>query len=699
MSITRHSQSDEPRFTNRLANETSLYLRQHAHQPVDWYPWGNEALERARRENKPVFISIGYSACHWCHVMAHESFDNEEIAFFLNQHFVSIKVDREEHPDVDAVYMNVCMALNVSGGWPLTVFTTPSLHPIFAGTYFPPTDRGGRIGFRTLLERILRLWQSDPQALQQQALTMTRELQRLLAHEPSLAPVTAAPRELLIAAAEENFDSQHGGFGHAPKFPPDTLLSALLAAGTKYRDTRALNMVEFTLDAMMHGGLYDQLEGGFARYCVDEDWTVPHFEKMLYNQALLIPLYADASVVFERADFLDVARETAEWVLCKMQSPEGGFYSALDADSEGEEGKYYVWTSEELTEVLGPELAEFATTYFEIPRGGNFERGSSVLRRARHPQHLAARFGLTPEMAAQRIQDIRSRLRTARERRIPPATDDKVILAWNALMVSGLLRLAQVSGIPRYAEVAQTTVRYLWDRLRPAKGKLYRILAVKEAKIPAILEDYAYLIQAMLDLYEYTLLPEYLALARELAEEAVNKFVEPQRGRIYSALPGDSSLILPLENIHDSALPSPAISLVKSLLRLDLITATDEWAHVRHLALSRIRKVFRLSPLSAATAYLVAELDSCPIVCTFSGNLLAPQLREIHSVLMQNYLPTRIVRVAHTESQDMSAPTSADSFVVSGASLKICLGDRCLEPIYSAAHLKALMGNELLAST
>ncbi len=691
--MTQQPHSTTPKFTNRLAHEASLYLRQHAHQPVDWYPWGPDAFEQARRERKPIFISIGYSACHWCHVMAHESFDNEEIARFLNEHFVSVKVDREERPDVDAVYMNVCVALNGSGGWPLTVITTPSLHPIFAGTYFPPYDRAGRIGFRTLLERVIALWKNDAEGLEKQAVVMTRELQRLLTQDPPSVSSGEPVHEILVRAAEERFDWQFGGFGHAPKFPPDTLLRSLLAVGITYADARVLAMVEKTLDAMLHGGLYDQLEGGFSRYCVDEDWTVPHFEKMLYTQALLIPLYADASVVFNRQEFLQAALESADWVLSKMHAPTGGFHAALDADSEGQEGKYYVWTYSDLAAVLGERLAEFALAYFDIPRTGNFEHGASVLRRADNLSTLAERFGLSHDETKKMIDDIRAKLRLARELRVAPATDDKVILSWNSLMISALVRLAHVSRQERYLDVAAVTAQQLWAYLRPNRGQLYRVLVSGEAKTPAVLEDYAFFIRALIDLYEHTLDTCYLAQAQELAGEAVQKFYDPQSGRLYSARSDDPNLILTLQDdFHDSALPSPAISLVTSLLRLDLITGNNHWRSVHVPVAERILRTFHNSPLSVPSALELEDFRTSPVVCSLSGTMAEASLRELHAVLMRASVPARVVRV----DADQDGDSSRHHVPATYAGLQICVGDRCLAPVKTAEELHNLLQRERL---
>jgi uncharacterized protein YyaL (SSP411 family) len=673
------------RRPNRLAEAASLYLRQHAYQPVDWYPWGEEAFAKAREENKLIFLSIGYSACHWCHVMAHESFDNEEIAQFLNDHFVSIKVDREERPDVDAVYMNVCMALNGSGGWPLSVFLTPTLKPIFAGTYFPPYDRLGRPGFLSLLKQIHALWQRDPQGVLQQSEVMVAELERLLRQEVPAAPHKAAHHELLLRAALEHFDERHGGFGHAPKFPPDTLLTALLSVGVRHRSAPALGMVEKTLEAMAYGGLFDQLEGGFARYCVDDDWTVPHFEKMLYTQGLLMKLYADASIVLHRSDFLRVACETADWVLRAMQSSAGGFFAAMDADSEGEEGRYYVWSRREIEETLGSELAAIAFEFFELPQYGNFEGEWSVLRRTTDLPSLAAKFGLSLDDLQRRIEEIRCTLTCKRRERVPPARDEKIILSWNSLVISGLVRLAQVAGKTEYESAAVKATHFLWDALRPTPGTLYRIFNAGAAQVAAVLEDYAYFIQSLLDLYEHTLDEIYLSRAAELTSEALEQFYDEAEGRLFTTPTHANDLIYRLEDLHDGALPSPSAVLLLSWWRLHAITNSAVDAQRLEKVLRRHENVMSRMPTAAGTTFLLCELQRDPTICELAGERTDGKLRELHSLVNASYIVNKIIRQC----------SNSDNYAA-GAQLRICAGQQCFPPVNTREALQTLLERESL---
>lgn len=676
-----------PGLSNRLINETSPYLRQHAHQPVNWYPWCDEALKRARRENKPIFISIGYSACHWCHVMAHESFENDAIARLINENFVPIKVDREERPDLDAVYMNVCVALNGSGGWPLNVFTTPDLDPIFAGTYFPPHDAYGRPGFTSLLKRIAELWRENPEELRQQARTLTQEIQRLLrVDDQKEVHSDSDAASLLLRTAEGAFDPFHGGFGRAPKFPSDTLLAALLGAGVRSNDPRALDMVEKTLDAMAFGGIYDQIGGGFARYCVDEEWTVPHFEKMLYTQALLVPLYLDAYVVLGKVDYARVAAQTLDWVLTDLLAPEGGFYAAQDADSEGEEGKYYLWTSEELKEILEDDAdVQLASEYFCVTPTGNFENGKCVLRRGASDVEFAGEWGLTIEELRERVEKIRQKLLSGRARRVPPLTDDKIILGWNALMISALVRSTQVLGDTRYLDAARRAVEFLLSALRPSPGVLSRVYCKGRSSHRALLEDYAYLCQALLDLYEQTLADEYLLRAEDLAREAVEKFADVERNHVFSAEPL-ADLIYRPEDAYDNALPSAPAVLFRVLNRLDIYREADEWTRFLSGWGSHLEGKMWRAPLASGSLFLVWLMrKDGPTLFTLSGDPTDSRFAQLHQAVLRTYDPLRVVR-------RFPMPKDRELSQQSGeAGVTLCARQACFAPVSSPEKLAALL--------
>lgn len=684
------SQSPTRSYRNRLVHETSPYLLQHAHQPVDWYPWGEEAFERARRENKPILISIGYSACHWCHVMAHECFENARIAELINEHFVAIKVDREERPDVDAIYMNVCVALNGSGGWPLNVFTTPHLDPIFAGTYFPPEDRHGRPGFATLLRRIAELWRANSDELASQARTMSRELARLLREEP-LPPAHDEPSLALrlLQEAHERFDRAHGGFGHAPKFPPDSLLATLLAIARREGNSLATEMVARTLDAMASGGLYDQLGGGFARYCVDESWTIPHFEKMLYNQAHLIPIYADAWAFLRNPLYRRVVRDSVAWLLADMRAPSGMFYAALDADSDGEEGKYYVWTYDEFLEILGPEEGRLAAAAYGVSPQGNFEHGRNVLQRQLEPEKLAQQFQIEPTELTSRMERIRERLLDARRRRVPPNTDDKIILGWNAATVSALVRAAQVFGEPAWAEAAVAAAEALWKTFRPEPSTLFRVFCKGRLSAPAVLEDYAFLLQALLDLYEHTFDRSYLRRALELADEAIVKFVDAEAVRVFTTTADTPALIHRLEDYHDGATPCPTVVLLRTLLRLDPCAPEKNYRPlVEAIFKQRFLPKLIHTPLACASAYLVhLLLESGPTLIVVTNEPPSATSRDLHAVALAASDPTRVVVAA----EDCGHVVPALSLGGPMPSLHICKNRVCSAPARSLEEALALL--------
>ena len=490
---------NEPR-PNHLIDATSPYLKQHAHNPVDWYPWGPEALERARREDKPIFLSIGYSTCHWCHVMAHESFENPAIAAIMNEHFVNIKLDREERPDLDETYMNAVQVLTGHGGWPLSVFLTPDLKPFYGGTYFPPEDRGGLPGFPRLLLALSQTYQQNRDQLTSLSLKVESQVQRLGevaggGGDPSRETLEAAAHRLL-----DDFDPEHGGLGRAPKFPRSLELDFLFHYYHFSGEAPVLAQLGFTLEKMARGGIYDQLGGGFHRYSVDAAWVVPHFEKMLYDNALLPPLYLAHYRLTGSELSRRIAGETLDFILRELRAPEGGFYAAWDADSEGVEGKYYVWSREEVAEVVGPEAADLVTAALGVTPAGNFE-GANILTRPMSRADLASRFQLAPEQVAQTLAAAFERLNQVRAQRVPPHRDDKVIVAWNGLAITALALGAQVLGERRYYEAAARAARFLLADL-VKENTLFRIWTAGQVSVPGFSEDYALLANALLDLYE-----------------------------------------------------------------------------------------------------------------------------------------------------------------------------------------------------
>jgi uncharacterized protein YyaL (SSP411 family) len=543
----------EHKHTNRLVNETSPYLLQHAHNPVDWYPWGPDALERAKKEDKPILLSIGYSACHWCHVMERESFENEEIARLMNEGFVSIKVDREERPDIDEIYMNAVQMLTGSGGWPLTVFLTPDKRPFFGGTYFPPVDVYGRPGFKTVLNRIHQVFREQRHQVTTNAEALTERIQSFTLIPPSRELIS---KSLILDAVRElsrSFDAREGGFSPAPKFPPSGAITLLLRHYYATEDKDALRMAELTLDKMASGGMYDHLGGGFHRYSTDERWLVPHFEKMLYDNALLARTYLEAYQLTAKEDYARVARETLEYVLNEMQSAEGGYYSSQDADSEGVEGKFYVWSRAEIDSILQDESEVFCR-FYDVTESGNWE-GSNILNRPTHIADVARALDIEANELEKKNGDARRRLYTERNRRIKPGLDDKVLTSWNALMIIAMARGYRILGEERFLESARRSARFILDHL-VQEGRLLASYREGRARFHAYLDDYAYFIGGLIELYESDFDIAWLGQAHQFAEELDRLFLDQNHGGFFFTGSDHESLLVRTKTGFDGAIPA-----------------------------------------------------------------------------------------------------------------------------------------------
>jgi uncharacterized protein YyaL (SSP411 family)/aryl-alcohol dehydrogenase-like predicted oxidoreductase len=671
-----------PRHTNRLADSTSPYLLQHAHNPVDWSPWGEEALARARAEDKPILLSIGYSACHWCHVMERESFENEAIAALMNDHFVPIKVDREERPDLDDIYMAATLAMNQGhGGWPMTVFLTPDQEPFFAGTYFPPEDKYGRPGFRTLLERIADLWRRDRAGLREQG----AELARYLRENARAAPGTSVGAEALKAALaqyEADFDARWGGFGRAPKFPPSVGLMLLLRCHRRFGSTEALAMVEKTLDAMARGGMYDQVGGGFARYSVDERWLVPHFEKMLYDNALLARAYLEGFQVTADPFHQRIAAETLDYVLREMTSAEGGFYSATDADSEGEEGKFFVWTPEEIRAAVGDdEDARRFCAYYDVEEGGNFE-GKSIPNTPRSLPEVAARLGVPPADLEASLAPARALVYKARLLRVAPGLDDKILTAWNGLMIGALAEGHRVLGDPRYLEAGRRAADFLLERLRAPDGRLRRTYRAGVAHLAAYLEDYAYLADALVDLHEAGAPARYLREAEALAERMRADFADGESGGFFSTARDHERLIVRHREGHDGATPAANAVAARVLARLSYHL---DRADLREDAVKAIRaygRAIERQPRAFPMSLIAVDLllDG-PTELAFVGRPADPALGALRGEVARHYLPSRIVGHLDPGAPE-DLPLLAGKTPVDGkAALYVCRDFACLRPV------------------
>jgi uncharacterized protein YyaL (SSP411 family) len=583
------------KHTNRLAKEKSPYLLQHAHNPVDWYPWGEEAFAKAKKEDKPIFLSIGYATCHWCHVMERESFEDEEVAKVLNEKFVPIKVDREERPDVDQIYMAAVQAMGQHGGWPLSVWLTPDLKPWMGGTYYPKEDKFGRPGFKSLLLKLDEVWKTRRGEIDESAKNVTEHLQGLGKAEAGTVAVDDALRKGFDQVSRR-FEPTHGGFSQAPKFPHSTTVQYLLRKHRRDGSAEALAMAEKTLEGMAKGGIYDQLGGGFARYSTDALWLVPHFEKMLYDNALLVSAYVEAWQVTKKPLYERIVRETLAYVLRDMTSKDGGFYSAEDADSEKIEGKFYVWTPDEVRAVLGPKADAFMKA-FDVTDRGNWEPHEENLPRHKSVLRVMADGDFSAEKKA---------LFEARAKRVRPLLDDKVLTAWNGLMITAFCQAAQAFGDDRYRQAAEKAAGFLLARHRK-DGKLLRTSREGDAKLDGTLVDYAYLSAALLDLYETTFDPAYYDEGKRLAEKAVELFWDAGAGGFFATPAGEAHLLARMREEYEGPMPTGNAVLALVFLRLHGYTGEAVWRERAEKTIGSFKD--QLDQVPSGHAWMLAAVD------------------------------------------------------------------------------------------
>jgi uncharacterized protein len=660
-------------MANRLAHETSPYLLEHADNPVDWYPWSAEALARARRENKPILLSIGYSACHWCHVMARESFEDPETAAIMNRDFVAIKVDREERPDLDQVYMRATQAMTGSGGWPMTVFLLPDETPFFAGTYFPSSERFGMPSFRRVLAAV-----ADAFANRQQEIAQTANQVREFLRRPSLPLAAGTLEPALLDEAytglARDYDAAHGGFGGAPKFPQPMLLEFLLRTYFRTRQGAALQMATDTLRAMAAGGMYDQLGGGFHRYSVDERWLVPHFEKMLYDNALLARAYLDAWQVTKEPAFARVVEETLGFAQREMTAPDGGFYSSLDADSEGEEGRFYVWTPQELDTVLGSEQGTALARAFDVTPGGNFE-GRSIL----HP----VAPGAIDLLAA-----ARNRLLAARAQRVRPHRDEKVIASWNGLMLRAFAEAGRVFRRPDLVAVAEANARFLLSQMRQS-NRMRRSYKDGRAPLAGYLEDQAAVADGLLSLYEATFDPSWLDDVRGLLTAMLTAFWDDTEAAFFDTAADQERLVVRPQDVTDNAVPSGTSMAVDVLLRAGMLLDEPTWIDRARVALERLAPTAAKAP--QAFGRLLAAIDfylGRPVELAVIGGPAEPQVSEFLEVVRSRYLPNQLVAVAPTGSQRPATPLLRDRRAIDGrVTAYLCEGFVCQAPTTDPSEL------------
>jgi uncharacterized protein len=644
-------------LTNHLISEKSPYLQQHAHNPVDWYPWGEGAFEKARREDKPIFLSIGYSTCHWCHVMERESFESEAIAAILNRSFVPVKVDREERPDVDRIYMTFVQASTGGGGWPMSVFLTPELKPFFGGTYFPPDNRYGRPGFGAILERIADAWRNDHERIVQSSSDVLAQLAQYTASGPAVG----SPDKTILDSAFQHFrrmfDTAHGGFGGAPKFPRPVVFNFLLRYHALTRRAEALDMTLETLRAMANGGMHDQLGGGFHRYSVDERWFVPHFEKMLYDQAQLAISYLEAFQITHEPLYARIARSTLDYVLRDMTHPDGGFYSAEDADSVIDlaepkvkgEGAFYVWTAQELQTILGESYALF-TEHYGVESAGNVADDPH----GEFPGKNILYVRQAPEAAvADQLQRARAKLLEVRSRRVRPHLDDKILTAWNGLMISAFAKAAQILDDSRYLAGAQRAAGFILSRMYDAPtGVLQRRYRDGEAAIDGFLDDYAFLIAALLDLYEADFDPAHIESALRLAAKMRALFEDPSDGSFFSTAAGDSSLVLRMKDDYDGAEPSGNSVALMVLLRLAHLTGQADFREAADRTLRALGP--KMASQSVAVPQMLVGLDYALAArreVVIAGDPQSDRTREFLRHLRDRFLPHTITLLAGPAGQ------------------------------------------------
>ena len=684
-------------MTNRLADETSPYLLQHAHNPVDWYPWGPEALERARAEDRAILLSVGYSACHWCHVMERESFEDEATAALMNERFVCVKVDREERPDVDSIYMTAVQQMTGRGGWPMTVFITPQGAPFYGGTYYPPEPRYGMPSFRQVLLAVHEAWRERRADVDRSADDLRELLRQNAAVLPSASALDAGVLDRAHAELARRFDPRWGGFGAAPKFPQAMVLELLLRHWKRTGSAEALEMATLTLRRMAEGGMYDHVGGGFARYSTDAQWLVPHFEKMLYDNALLARVYLHAWQAGGDPEHRRVVEETLGWVMREMTSSEGGFYSALDADSEGEEGKFYLWKADEVDALLGEEDGPLFRRYYDVSDAGNFE-GKNILHTAHTLDVVAAAEGVSPERLREVVDHGRRVLYDARAKRIWPGLDDKVLTSWNAMMLHAFAEAARVLERDDWREAAVRNADLLLGALRPG-GRLMRTYKERRAKIPAFLEDHALLVDALLAVYEATWDPRWVREARALADEMLERFWDDSAGVFYDTASDAEELVVRPRDVFDNATPSGTSAAVMALLRLGELVGEPRYRAVAERALAGSMELMARIP--AGFGHLLNALDfalATPTEVAIVGDPASDDTRALLRTVSRAYLPNAVLAFRSPDAGEDVAeliPLLESRTAQAGrATAYVCERLACKQPVTEPAALAEQLGIE-----
>ena len=675
-------------MANRLINETSPYLLQHAHNPVDWYPWGDEALEQARRDDKPIFLSIGYSACHWCHVMERESFENEEIASLMNEHFINIKVDREERPDLDSIYMGAIQAMTGHGGWPMSVFLTSDGKPFYGGTYFPPEDRHGMPGFPKLLLAVAEGYRSQRTEITEAAHKLTVQLNQGISAPSTSEVLSNDILNQVYQGLASSFDYENGGLGAPPKFPQPMIYEFLLHYHYDTKDERALTLVEMTLESMAKGGMYDQIGGGFHRYSTDAHWLVPHFEKMLYDNALLSRLYLHAYQVTGRQLYRRIAQETLDYILREMRDSTGGFYSAQDADSEGEEGKFFVWTIAQIQEILGPEEGAIFASYHGVTEEGNFE-GKNILHVPQEPETVASKLGITVERLEAIIERGKAPLLEEREKRVHPERDDKILTAWNGLALASLAEAASVLGRRDYLDAATINAAFLLGTLRN-NGRVLRTYRDGQAKLKGYLEDYAFLAHGLLALYEATFDAHWLEEAHSVVRSMIDLFWDDRQGLLYDTGNDHETLVVRPRDVFDNATPCGSSVATRVLLSMAILTGEPEYNRIAAASLRSVQGL--LAPASAGMGNWLSSLAfhlTTPKEIAIIGPRTHPSTHALLEAVYSRYLPDSVLAGGEPPyPSTLPLPLLEDKSTLNGQpTAYVCQNYTCQAPVTDAESL------------
>ena len=681
------------KFTNRLAQETSPYLLQHAHNPVNWFPWGEEAFAKAKAENKPILLSVGYSACHWCHVMERESFENEKIAQIMNELYVNIKVDREERPDVDEIYMNAVQMLTGRGGWPMTMFLTPDGKPFYGGTYFPPEDRHNLPAFPRVLAGVAQAYHERPQDIVNSTTQILENLEKIAHREETSRPLQVEALEKVATSLAQHVDHTHGGLGGAPKFPNSMVFALLLRQHRASGRTQYLDMTLLTLRKMAEGGMYDQIGGGFHRYSVDERWLVPHFEKMLYDNALLARVYLEAYQATHDVFFRQVVEEILAYVDREMLHSEGGFYSTQDADSEGEEGKFFVWSREEVMCILGDEAGEIFCRYYDVTDVGNFEH-HNILHPVLTLEQLAKLFRRTVDDVTRLLAEAKQKLFTVREQRIKPGRDEKILTSWNGLMLSAFAEGYKVLGNPRYLEIARLTTDFIFTRLY-RDGRLLRSYKDGQAKFNAYLDDYAFFAAGLIDLYEATFERQYLDRAVELTETLLSRFWDEVEGAFFFTSSDHEALISRSKSAFDGSIPSGNSVAVFNLLRLFYLTEKQDYLNKAEKLLRLFydameQNPFGFSNMLCALDFYLRRPKELVLLGKAHESRTSELLASIHSLFLPN---KTLMCIDPQQGESLPSLLTGKAQIDGKVTVYVCHNFTCSLPVTNPEALKGLLSS------